>query len=127
MAFTVFLLAYTPLRGRAAGARGLFGWRPTASRSGAQLAGAWVLAVLVFQVGFPGCERVGRGAGRTLAPEVEPPLRSRRVWGCRRLWFRRCWTMRSGWEWSRWQQWLRFEVPDRSGPSRPCELPLGLA
>jgi len=51
MAFMVFLLAYTPCVAALAEQRRLFGWRPTASALAAQLAGAWVLAVLVFQVG----------------------------------------------------------------------------
>ena len=51
MAFMVFLLAYTPCVAALAEQRRLFGWRPTASALAAQLAGAWMLAVLVFQVG----------------------------------------------------------------------------
>jgi ferrous iron transport protein B len=51
LAFMVFLLAYTPCVATLAEQRRLFGWRPTASALTAQLAGAWVLAVLVFQVG----------------------------------------------------------------------------
>jgi len=51
MAFMVFLLAYTPCVAALAEQRRLFGWRPTASALATQLAGAWVLAVLVFQVG----------------------------------------------------------------------------
>ena len=51
LAFMVFLLAYTPCVATLAEQRRLFGWRPTASAVTAQLAGAWVLAVLVFQVG----------------------------------------------------------------------------
>jgi ferrous iron transport protein B len=51
LAFMVFLLAYTPCVAALAEQRRLFGWRPTASALTAQLAGAWVLAVLVFQVG----------------------------------------------------------------------------
>jgi len=51
LAFMVFVLAYTPCVATLAEQRRLFGWRPTASALLAQLAGAWVLAVLVFQVG----------------------------------------------------------------------------
>jgi ferrous iron transport protein B len=51
LAFMVFLLAYTPCVAALAEQRRLFGWRPTVSALTAQLAGAWVLAVLVFQVG----------------------------------------------------------------------------
>ena len=51
LAFMVFVLAYTPCVAALAEQRRLFGWRPTASALAAQLAGAWVLAVLVFQVG----------------------------------------------------------------------------
>jgi ferrous iron transport protein B len=51
LAFMVFVLAYTPCVAALAEQRRLFGWRPTASALGVQLAGAWVLAVLVFQVG----------------------------------------------------------------------------
>jgi len=51
MAFMVVLLAYTPCVAALAEQRRLFGWRPTASALAAQLVGAWVLAVLVFQVG----------------------------------------------------------------------------
>jgi ferrous iron transport protein B len=51
LAFMVFVLAYTPCVATLAEQRRLFGWRPTASAVLAQLAGAWVLAVLVFQVG----------------------------------------------------------------------------
>jgi len=51
LAFMVFVLAYTPCVAALAEQRRLFGWRPTASALVAQLAGAWVLAVLVFQVG----------------------------------------------------------------------------
>ena len=51
LAFMVFVLAYTPCVAALAEQRRLFGWRPTMSALGAQLAGAWVLAVLVFQVG----------------------------------------------------------------------------
>ncbi|MEP7193034.1 MAG: ferrous iron transport protein B [Actinomycetota bacterium] len=51
LAFMVFLLAYTPCVAALAEQRRLFGWRPTASAMTAQLAGAWLLAVLVFQVG----------------------------------------------------------------------------
>jgi ferrous iron transport protein B len=51
LAFMVFVLAYTPCVAALAEQRRLFGWRPTVSSLGAQLAGAWLLAVLVFQVG----------------------------------------------------------------------------
>ena len=51
LVFMVFLLAYTPCVAALAEQRRLFGWRPAASALTAQLAGAWVLAVLVFQVG----------------------------------------------------------------------------
>jgi ferrous iron transport protein B len=51
LAFMVFVLAYTPCVATLAEQRRLFGWRPTVSAVLAQLAGAWVLAVLVFQVG----------------------------------------------------------------------------
>ena len=51
LAFMVFVLAYTPCVAALAEQRHLFGWRPMVSALGAQLAGAWLLAVLVFQVG----------------------------------------------------------------------------
>jgi ferrous iron transport protein B len=51
LAFMVFVLAYTPCVAALAEQRRLFGWRPTVSALGVQLAGAWALAVLVFQVG----------------------------------------------------------------------------
>jgi ferrous iron transport protein B len=51
LAFMVFVLAYTPCVAALAEQRRRFGWRPTVCALGAQLAGAWVLAVLVFQVG----------------------------------------------------------------------------
>ena len=51
LAFMVFVLAYTPCVAALAEQRRLFGWRPTVSALGAQLAGAWLLAVMVFQVG----------------------------------------------------------------------------
>jgi ferrous iron transport protein B len=51
LAFMVFVLAYTPCVATLAEQRRLFGWRPTASALVAQLASAWALAVLVFQVG----------------------------------------------------------------------------
>ncbi|MEO8519146.1 MAG: ferrous iron transport protein B [Dermatophilaceae bacterium] len=51
LAFMVFVLAYTPCVAALAEQRRLFGWRPTGSALLAQLAGAWVLAVLVFQIG----------------------------------------------------------------------------
>ena len=51
LAFMVFVLAYTPCVAALAEQRRLFGWRPTASALVAQLAIAWMLAVLVFQVG----------------------------------------------------------------------------
>jgi len=51
LAFMVFVLAYTPCVAALAEQRRLFGWRPTVSALGVQLAAAWALAVLVFQVG----------------------------------------------------------------------------
>jgi len=51
LAFMVFVLAYTPCVAALAEQRRLFGWRPTGSALVAQLVIAWVLAVLVFQVG----------------------------------------------------------------------------
>ena len=51
LAFMVFVLAYTPCVAALAEQLHLFGWRPTVSALVTQLAGAWVLAVLVFQVG----------------------------------------------------------------------------
>jgi ferrous iron transport protein B len=51
LAFMVFVLAYTPCVAALAEQWRLFGWRPTASALVAQLTVAWVLAVLVFQVG----------------------------------------------------------------------------
>ena len=51
LAFMVFVLAYTPCVAALAEQRRLFGWRPTVSALGAQLVMAWILAVLVFQVG----------------------------------------------------------------------------
>jgi ferrous iron transport protein B len=51
LAFMVFVLAYTPCVAALAEQRHLFGWRPMVSALGAQLVGAWLLAVLVFQVG----------------------------------------------------------------------------
>jgi ferrous iron transport protein B len=51
LAFMVFVLAYTPCVAALAEQRRLFGWRPTMTALGVQLAGAWALAVLVFQVG----------------------------------------------------------------------------
>ncbi|MEP7370103.1 MAG: ferrous iron transport protein B [Dermatophilaceae bacterium] len=51
LAFMVFVLAYTPCVAALAEQRRLFGWRPTGSALLAQLTGAWVLAVLVFQIG----------------------------------------------------------------------------
>jgi ferrous iron transport protein B len=51
LAFMVFVLAYTPCVATLAEQRRLFGWRPTSCALMAQLAVAWVLAVLVFQVG----------------------------------------------------------------------------
>jgi len=51
LAFMVFVLAYTPCVAALAEQRRLFGWRPTASALVVQLATAWGLAVLVFQVG----------------------------------------------------------------------------
>jgi ferrous iron transport protein B len=51
LAFMVFVLAYTPCVAALAEQRRLFGWRPTMSALVVQLAGAWALAALVFQVG----------------------------------------------------------------------------
>ena len=51
LAFMVFVLAYTPCVAALAEQRRLFGWRPTATALFVQLAAAWVLSVLVFQVG----------------------------------------------------------------------------
>jgi len=51
LAFMVFVLAYTPCVAALAEQFRLFGWRPTASALVVQLVAAWVLAVLVFQVG----------------------------------------------------------------------------
>ncbi len=51
LAFMVFVLAYTPCVAALAEQRRLFGWRSTASALVAQLASAWLLAVVVFQVG----------------------------------------------------------------------------
>jgi ferrous iron transport protein B len=51
LAFMIFVLAYTPCVATLAEQRHLFGWRPTATALVAQLAFAWVLAVLVFQTG----------------------------------------------------------------------------
>ena len=51
LAFMIFVLAYTPCVAALAEQRRLFGWRPTASALVAQLVTAWVLAVLVFQLG----------------------------------------------------------------------------
>jgi len=51
LAFMVFVLAYTPCVAALAEQRRLFGWRPTLSALSVQLAGAWLLAVLVFQIG----------------------------------------------------------------------------
>ena len=50
-AVLVFVLAYTPCVAALAEQRRLFGWRPTAAAVAAQLAGAWALAVVVFQIG----------------------------------------------------------------------------
>ena len=50
-AFMVFVLAYTPCVATLAEQRRLFGWRPTLGAVSAQLVTAWVLAVLVFQIG----------------------------------------------------------------------------
>jgi ferrous iron transport protein B len=46
-----FVLAYTPCVATLAVQNRLFGWRPTAAALLGRLATAWVLAVLVFQVG----------------------------------------------------------------------------
>ena len=51
LAFMVFVLAYTPCVAALAEQRRLFGWRPTASAVVVQLVTAWVLAVMVFQLG----------------------------------------------------------------------------
>lgn len=51
LAFMVFVLAYTPCVAALAEQRRLFGWRPTATALAVQLAAAWLLSVLVFQVG----------------------------------------------------------------------------
>lgn len=51
LAFMVFVLAYTPCLATLAEQARLYGWRWTGAAVGAQLALAWVLAVLVFQVG----------------------------------------------------------------------------
>jgi ferrous iron transport protein B len=51
LAFMVFVLAYTPCLATVGEQKRLFGWRWTAGAVGVQLAVAWVLAVLVFQVG----------------------------------------------------------------------------
>jgi len=50
-AFMVFVLAYTPCVATLAEQRRLFGWRPTLGAVSAQLVTAWLLAVLVFQIG----------------------------------------------------------------------------
>ena len=50
-AFLVFVLAYTPCVATLAEQRRLFGWRPTLGAVSAQLVTAWLLAVLVFQIG----------------------------------------------------------------------------
>ena len=51
LAFMVFVLIYTPCVAALAEQKRLFGWRPTVRALAVQLAGAWVLAVAVFQVG----------------------------------------------------------------------------
>ncbi|HEY0188855.1 MAG TPA: ferrous iron transport protein B [Cellulomonas sp.] len=51
LAFMVFVLAYTPCLATVGEQKRLFGWRWTVGAVGAQLAVAWVLAVLVFQIG----------------------------------------------------------------------------
>ncbi len=51
LAFMVFVLAYTPCVAALAEQRRLFGWRPTLTAVAFQLVGAWVLAVIVFQIG----------------------------------------------------------------------------
>jgi ferrous iron transport protein B len=51
LAFMVFVLAYTPCVATLAEQRRLFGWRWTGGAMGVQLAVAWLLAVVVFQVG----------------------------------------------------------------------------
>ena len=47
----VFVLAYLPCLATLAEQRRLYGFRWTAAAAGAQLAGAYGLAILVFQVG----------------------------------------------------------------------------
>ena len=51
LALMVFVLAYLPCLATLAEQRRLYGWRWTAAAAGAQFAGAYGLAVLVFQVG----------------------------------------------------------------------------
>jgi len=51
LALMVFVLSYLPCLATLAEQRRLFGWRWTAAAAGAQFAGAYGLAVLVFQVG----------------------------------------------------------------------------
>lgn len=51
LAFMAFLLAYTPCVATLAAQRREIGWRWSLFGVGMQLAVAWVLAVLVFQVG----------------------------------------------------------------------------
>ncbi|ROR96428.1 ferrous iron transport protein B [Salana multivorans] len=51
LAFLVFMVTYTPCLATLAEQRRLFGWRWTLGAAGAQIATAWLLAVLVFQVG----------------------------------------------------------------------------
>jgi len=51
LALMVFVLSYLPCLATLAEQRRLFGWRWTAAAAGAQFAGAYGLAILVFQVG----------------------------------------------------------------------------
>ncbi|MDR1293412.1 MAG: ferrous iron transporter B [Bifidobacteriaceae bacterium] len=51
LAFMVFSLVYTPCMVAVSEMRRLFGWRPTLASVGASVVAAWVLAVVVFQVG----------------------------------------------------------------------------
>jgi ferrous iron transport protein B len=51
LAYLVFVLAYTPCLATLVEQRRLFGWRPTAAAMGLQLTLAWLLAVMVFQIG----------------------------------------------------------------------------
>lgn len=51
LAFLVFVLAYTPCVATVAEQKRILGWRMTAGAFGAQLFLAWLLSVVVFQVG----------------------------------------------------------------------------